>query len=405
MNTFPSLSRLICLVVLMLAFPALAVDHPSLSGFGTLGMSCFTSRSADYAATFQPEGPGRSSGCDAGLDSLLGLQMDWKISESVDIRAQATANRNVDRGFAPELNVAQLRWKATDALTLRLGRSPNPSFLHSENRKVRYSMPWVRPPQEVYGLSALYSSDGVEAIYENQLGDWRAEWHGGVTRSSFSTPENNSKDTFRSDAVGGFSNLTLFGRNTLFKAGYTQGRASYGMGEMNILFDALRLYQGASGKALVNDLAVHDAAFHLLTFGARYEHDDWLLMGEFGYFTIGKFVRDQYGSYVTLGRQLGPWMPYVTLAKRWTRGRTTDSRAGLLRQPVEELLKSTRFDTSSVALGLSREVTDHATLKFQVDWVQPGKNSWGLYSNQSPAYNFDKPGSDWLFTLNVDFVF
>ena len=98
-------------------------------------------------------------------------------------------------------------------------------------------------------------------------------------------------------------------------------------------------------------------------------------------------------------------MPYATLARRWTRGSDSDSRAGFLQPAVEGLLAGTRFDSTSVSLGLSREITEQATLKFQSDWIRPDKKSWGLYSNHAPDYNFADPGSDWLFTLSLDFVF
>ena len=40
-----------------------------------------------------------------------------------------------------------------------------------------------------------------------------------------------------------------------------------------------------------------------------------------------------------------------------------------------------------------------------VDWIKPGSDRWGLYTNHSPDYDFANPDSDWLFTLTLDFVF
>lgn len=374
-------------------------------GYGTAGLSCFSSRDADYVANLQPEGPGRSSGCDAGLDSVLGLQVDLLINEQIEVGAQATLNRNADRSFTPELNIGQLRWKPLEELTLRFGRNPNPSFLHSENRKVGYAMPWVRPPLEVYGLAPLFSGDGVDALYETRLGPWSAEWHAGIGTFRIPVPMNNSDDLFHVDSTQGFLNLSLHGSNSLLKAGYTHGHVSFEDDGMEPLFDALALYGGVEGRHLAKELAVDGSRFHLLTIGGRYEREDWLVMGEFGYRTVEGFVRDQYGAYITVGHQFGPWLPYFTLAKRWTDGPSTDERAGIMSPAVEALLASSRYDTQSLALGLSREIGEHAKLKFQADWIQPDRNSWGLYLNDGSGYDFDRPGSDWLFTVNVDFVF
>ena len=139
--------------------------------------------------------------------------------------------------------------------------------------------------------------------------------------------------------------------------------------------------------------------------GVQLEQNDWLLMSELGYRTLDGFIRDQYGAYITLGRRFGSWMPYTTLAKRWSRGANTDSRAGALQPEVEALLAISRYDTTSVSLGLSREITEQAILKFQADWVKPDRDSRGLYTNHAADYNFTNPDSDWLYTLSLDFVF
>jgi hypothetical protein len=159
------------------------------------------------------------------------------------------------------------------------------------------------------------------------------------------------------------------------------------------------------GAQLADDLEIDHAPTHRFTIGMSHEQGDWLAMAEFGYRSIEGFFRDQYGVYGTLGRRFGPWMPYTTLARRWTTGPDSSSRAGFLQPAVEGMLAATRFDSTRASLGLSREITEQATLKFQADWVRPDKNSWGLYSNHAPDYNFADPGSDWLFTLSLDFVF
>ena len=56
-------------------------------------------------------------------------------------------------------------------------------------------------------------------------------------------------------------------------------------------------------------------------------------------------------------------------------------------------------------MGLSRQLNEQSTLKFQADWVRPDKASWGLYYNHSEDYAYTNPASDWLFTLSLDFVF
>ncbi|RLJ17010.1 hypothetical protein DJ031_16270 [bacterium endosymbiont of Escarpia laminata] len=394
----------IAAILLTLGRPGIALET-YIGGFGTASLSCFSSDTADYVINDQPEGPGRTRHCDAGLDSTLGVQLDLGLSESVDFGLQIVAGRNVERNFKPDVTLAQLRWRPTDALTLRLGRMPSSAFLHAENRQVRYAMPWVRPPLEVYGLVPAFSQDGLEIINEGSFGRWQTEWHGGITRIAFDVAASNSRETFPIEANGAFLNLTLRDRNTQIKLGYGYSKTSFTSADAEALFGALSALVFPDGAQLADDLAIDQAATHLFGLGMSHEQNDWLAMAEFGFRSIEGFFRDQYGAYVTLGKRFGPWMPYSTLAWRWTRGPDSDSRAGFLQPQVDVVLASSRYDTSSLALGLSREITEQATLKFQADWIQPDKNSWGLYYNHAPDYDYANPDSDWLFTLSLDFIF
>jgi hypothetical protein len=405
MNRQFTFFRLFVVGILLIAgAPATALDT-HFSGFGTASLSCFSSHTADFIVNDQPKGPGRTQRCDDGNDSLLGVQLDLGFSESVEFGLQLVADRNEDRSYTPDVTVAQLRWRPTDALTVRLGRMPTDAFLHAENRQVRYSMPWVRPPLEVYSLVPVASQDGLELIYEGNLGHWYTEWHGGITRFDVDVPLSNTRDTFPAESYGPFLNLMLANHNTRFKLGYAYKKTSITLPDVEALFSALRSAVFPDGAQLADDLDIDHAPTHRFTIGVSHEQGDWLAMAEFGYRSIEGFFRDQYGAYGTLGRRFGHWMPYATLARRWTSGPDSSSRAGFLQPAVEGLLAGTRFDSTSVSLGLSREITEQATLKFQTDWIRPDKNSWGLYSNHAPDYNFADPGSDWLFTLSLDFVF
>lgn len=400
-----TLFRLFVVSILLIAgAPATALDT-HFSGFGTASISCFTNHTADYIVNDQPKGPGRTKRCDYGSDSLLGVQLDLGFSESVEFGLQLVADRNEDRSYTPEVTVAQLRWRLTDALTVRLGRMPTDAFLHAENRQVRYTMPWVRPPLEVYSLVPVASQDGLEFIYEGTIGHWYTEWHGGFNRFDVDVPLSNTRDTFPAESYGPFLNLVLANHNTRFKLGYAYKKTTITLPHTEALFSALKSAVFPDGAQLADDLDIDHAPTHRFTIGMSHEQGDWLAMAEFGYRSIEGFFRDQYGTYITLGRRFGPWMPYTTLARRWTSGPDSTSRAGFLQPAVEGLLAGTRFDSTSVSLGLSREITEQATLKFQADWIRPDNNSWGLYSNHAPDYNFEDPGSDWLFTLSLDFVF
>lgn len=391
------------LVLLLMAQPVPAMNF-HVAGFGTASVSCFTSDDAQFVINDQPEGPGRNRRCDGGTDSVLGLQLDLEVLDKLEIGVQVVADRNADRDYLPGVMVAQLRWHPTENLTLRLGRMPTPVFLYSESRQVRYAMPWVRPPIEVYGLAPTFSNDGLEFIYRHQWQGLNLEWHGGGTYLEFNSPIANTKDTTPVSTYGGFLNLTAEYKTTTVKLGYLYNRLSYSLPDIGLLFNALQTYL-PQGRQLVRDLALDDSPLHLFSLGFRHEENDWLLLGELSYRTIQGFFRDQYGAYLTVGKRFEAWMPYATVARRWTSGPNQDSRAGFLQPQVAALLTGTRFDSTSLSLGLARDLNENIKLKLQADWIQPDGNSWGLYTNHGPNYSYQKADSDWLLSLSLDFVF
>ena len=241
-------------------------------------------------------------------------------------------------------------------------------------------------------------------VYETRLA--RREWQLGVSRFDFDTPDPYSSDTIPVDTDNAFINLLLKKRNTQIKLGYIAGRVSIHTDTTDFLFDQLRTLGGTNGRALANDLEIDNAFAKLIAFGMRHEQNNWLFISELAYRKIDSYFRDQYGFYFTVGRQIDDWMPYATVARRWTKGPNSDARAGMLFAPaVNQLLANTRYDSTSFSLGASKQLKENATLKLQIDRIMPDHDSYGLLFNHGPEYDFNHPDSEWLFSLSLDFIF
>ncbi len=391
--------------MLLGAGAAVAVEA-HFGGFGTAGLVCSGYDKADYVINDQPKGAGRTRTCDAGVDSLFGVQLDLELGEPLEFGLQIVADRNADRSYTPEITVAQLRWRVSENLRVRVGRMPMPSFLHAEDRLVHYAQPWARTPLEVYNLLPVVSTDGVDLIYRGHVGDWQTEWQGGLAGVAFDSPKSNAEYTYPIDAEYAYLALSLQSGGTLFKLGYQLSRLSIAQPDLLRLLQALRAF---GADALADDLAVDDSLSTLVTIGARHEWNDWLLIAEGAFRTLDGFYRDQFGAYLTLGRRVGPWMPYATLARRWTRGPESDPRTPpLLRPAVDDLLASSRLDGTTLSLGLSRQLGDQAVLKLQADWVVPDAHSFGPYTNAAYGVggpDYIDPEAVWVVSLGLDFVF
>ncbi|MCB1738559.1 MAG: hypothetical protein KDI42_10565 [Gammaproteobacteria bacterium] len=376
-----------------------------LSGFGSLSLSCFSNDQADYVINLQPVGPGRTGQCDAGLDSTIGVQADLRFNESLEFGVQTVVDRNVDRGFDPDTTVVQLRWHLYDDTTVRVGRSPASPFLYSETRMVKFVMPWIRPPMEVYGISPTFTQDGVEVLHNLFVNDWKLEWQAGLSEAHPTTPVGTNQ-TRRANTSQAFINFSLESSDTLVKLGYNMGRVTLDQDSVTLISNTLRSVGAGTPQAqLADELPLADSDVHLLSFGVRHETADWFIQGEAAYRTMEGYFRDQLGAYLSIGKHSGSWTPYLTVARRTTSGPDTDSRAGALTATVDSLLAATRFDSTSLAIGVSRELNDQATVKLQVDWIKPDKDSWGLYTNHGPSYDYATPDTDILISVGVDFVF
>lgn len=63
------------------------------------------------------------------------------------------------------LEWAYLSWKATEGLTVRVGRLRLPIYMYSETLDVGVTHPWLRLPDEVYSQVQLSNYEGADALY------------------------------------------------------------------------------------------------------------------------------------------------------------------------------------------------------------------------------------------------
>jgi hypothetical protein len=361
----------------------------ALRGFGTLGVACYSADDHDFLREERPDGPGDSRRCDGKLDSLLGLQLDANISDNLEGTLQFVSYHRADDSFTPDLTQANLRWQINEAFALRAGRIQSPMFLVSSYRNLQHVQPWVRPPIEIYNLIAAYSIDGLELSHRQSLGDWNLSLLGGLGKTRLdASNDNRPSDPDEIKAKFGFLSAQLERGPWRRKGGLTSGRVSYSSPELDAALSFLE--NGLGAPQLAADLAMDNKRMLLLGFGASYETDDWLVQSEYLYRTIDAVQRDQHGAYLLAGRRFGDWMPYAILAGRWSQSQGIEDQAVTPQQYAfaKMLVDGTKYDRTSLALGISRRLGEQATLKLQVDWIDPYNHS-----------------VEQLTTLNLDFVF
>lgn len=395
MKSLISLLLLFCVLGLAIE-PALAgdfldADRFAVRGFGTLGVSCFSSDSYDYLRYESPSGPGESRRCDTRLDSLLGLQLDAGLTERLQGTLQATSYHRADDTFTPELTLANLRIELDGNNTFRIGRIQNPILLVSDYRNVMYSQPWARPPVDLYNLVEVFSYDGIEMSHRLELNENTLTLQGGLARSNFDASR--SKDATDPIKVKvAYLNILSETGDWLFKGSLMGGNIYYTNPDIE---GALAYLDSLGASDLASSLSMKDKHLLLTGLGTRYETNQWLVQGEYLYRTIDSFYRDQHGVYLMAGRHFGDWMPYAIISKRWSKSQGKENQAADPTQYsiASALVDATDFDSRSWAAGLSYKLNMQAVLKFQMDFIKPDASS-------------GRPtDTEHLTTLNLDFVF
>jgi hypothetical protein len=379
-----------------------AMPDLTLSGFGTLGASWFSSDDADFVPNVAPSGPGRSRAVDLGLDSRLGVQLDLDFGPATRASVQVLSERNPEGNVTPQLSLANLRHEFTPNLSARLGRVQTPQFIAAEHRLVGYALPWIRPPIPVYGLFPLVAQDGVDLAYRDWV-DWgTVSLRAGLFHLETEVARSNSEATDNLDVEGGrFLRLDLERGAWQASATLSRMRVNYATPGLQAALGFIAQFDPKSAEALAYD----DAPFTVASFGLVREDADTLLMAEWGGRYSDNVMPDAWGAYVTFGRRFGGSMPYATLGRRETSGANVRSPITTLNPLIAQLTSYSNFDQWTVSLGLSQRLWDTALLKLQWDAIKPDKGSWGPYLNHGPGYDPADPPLEHLFSVNVDFIF
>jgi hypothetical protein len=390
-------SRLSVAVALLLFAIALPV-RAEISGFATLGSSWFSNPHADFAYNNGSTGPGNSRTLDVGLDSNLGLQWSTLLDSQVRLTAQTVIYRDASNQIKPDLTLLNALFPVSNAFSVRIGRSQNPNFLYSDYRQVHYALPWIRPPREVYGVTSFFDYDGAQVVYRQpiMLG-WELVALAGVASASmnYSLDSGQHIDVAHGDAIR-YASISLQRTCWTIKLSYETGVLT----AQNTTVDgALDVLRQTSSVSLADQMALSHKDYQFVALGVRKDSADWLLVSEFSWRSLDAYFGQRGGAYVTLGRHLGRYMPYMTLARTWT-------LTGSSPNPVAQALyDSVSYSASSLTLGLAYELSDRTTLKTEIQGIAPDAGSRWVYESYDRNYNYTSPDKDLLLSVSVSTVF
>ncbi|HYC49180.1 MAG TPA: hypothetical protein VED01_27190 [Burkholderiales bacterium] len=395
-----------------------------LHGFGTAGVVNSSEKNADFVhGFFEPNGAGRTHDWAYGVDTKIGVQGDIRLTDKLSAVIQLVSQHRYDNTYMPQLEWGNIKYQITPDFDVRVGRTVAMPFMASDSRLVGYGNPWIRPPQEVYGLIPITNKDGIDATYKLRFGEVTNTVHASYGRTSVHLP---AAGSLKADDIFDVANTIEYGPFTA-RASYVRGRVDLSVAAVDALINGYTQLgnalsaiapfagRGVQALALADKYRFADAPISALALGASYDRDRWLVMAEWATFNGHSLLADSRAWYVTAGYRVGPLTPYLTAARLTAEQQTEAgvSPAGLpaplaaaaaaLNTGVNSALTSARFAQRSVSGGVRWDFAKNAAFKVQYDHIDLEPGSSGRLGNFAP--NFQPGGRVHVFSVAIDFVF
>jgi len=368
----------------------------SFSGYGTLAAVHSSEKNADFTGSvLQPNGAGYTSSTSTTPDSKLGAQLNAVFNDKFSAVVQVVSQYQYDSSYTPQIEWANVKYKLTPDLSVRLGRIALPSYLMSESRLVGYASTWVRPPEEVYGVLPLTSNDGVDVSYSHQFGDAR-----NTTQAYYGTNKVNipGGGTAKAKVSWGVNDTVEVGSLTL-RAAYTALKEDLDIAGLAPLFGGMAALGETDMLEKYGPTGMQTSA---LALGVMYDPGQWFVMSEFVNYKGAGILTDGRSWYVAAGYRIGKFTPYVMHSEVKALF-DEETNGGPLNAAINTTLQQSNATQKSTSIGLRFDAMKNVDVKLQYDWVSPGATSGGRLGNVQPAYVYGKSLN--VATVAVDFVF
>ncbi len=307
-----------------------------------------------------------------GLESLIGLQFDYRINDKTNVVAQLVAEgRNY---YDVRAEWAYIAHELNDNVRVRAGRFALPTFTWSDTIKVGQSYPWVRLPVEAYFGVPVTNFDGVDLLYRRPVGDWNFNAQALLGGSS--------TDRFRTRNAHGL-NASLSNDSFTVRAGII-------VSELTLPVETC----GPFTPCPFLDVAEERTVFSNI--GTVYDDGNWFFAAELAQLEINGWLNDWNAGYVSAGRYFGQWLPYV-LASKINTYNGDECRA----VPFGICDITTQYnEQTTYAVGVRYAINSNVSLKGQIDHVHDFNNTQGfLDGGPTPPDSFN------VFTVSLTAAF
>lgn len=141
------------------------------SGFATFGLVTNDNADLHFRRDVTQNHGSRDGDIEWRTDSLLGLQWQTQWSYQWETTAQIILKDRLNNNVNESIEWAFVRYRPVDGLDFRVGRVGTDIFMLSDYRQVGYTLPWVRPPHDTYGILSFYHFDGADVNKRFDIND------------------------------------------------------------------------------------------------------------------------------------------------------------------------------------------------------------------------------------------
>ena len=286
--------------------PALA--DVQVSGFLTAGASYTDNEIPFYPAGITDEQPNYLQ------DTVLGIQLDSELDDLTRFSAQLIAKSDTDN-FNTNAEWLYVSRNIGSFTTARIGRLRLPLYMNSQSLYVGASYPWIRPPQEVYGmLVGLSGYNGMDVTFnkDTDLGNFELQLFTGKLDSDIPLDFGGSADASTDQMIG---TVLRFSSENL------DLHLSYSRMDAKMFIDVPGVAAGAPAGPFTPGFSPLTAQsltlptdVEVVDFGVKYSLGKLDLRAEAaerGSDDIGDLTA-WYGS---IAYTMGSWVPYLVLAQ------------------------------------------------------------------------------------------
>lgn len=346
--------------------PAFADYSFKLNGFFTAGYAV-SDAAERYAGYIDKKGTFQA-------DTTLGLQGAFKVDEDVSVVVQAVGSGQNDN-YDFVIDWAYVNYDVTPDLKVRVGRIRRPLYMLSDYLNVSYAYPWIRPPVEVYSMTAMPNTSGIDILYKTSFAglDWVAQPYVGGEKAAGS--DVGSSDFTLRKSVG--LNLTVSANDITFRLGGSHSKMDNIPNQSSFI---------TSNTTSVNQVTFRDKAASFWGAGLTVEKD-FVFMGE--YTTLRSdtpLVPGKNAWYAMTGYHFGKFMPHVTYS-------------------IQEADRG-KASQSSNLVGMRYEMNKSTALKVEFQQVRLKGTTFGTFisaTSNGPARPLDNNVN--IFSIAVSTTF